>query len=771
MVCGTNDPRRELRFALVLYGGVSLCIYMHGTTKEINRLVRASARLAAGIEDDSAPTESVYRELLMWLARRDRVRTEISVDVIAGTSAGGINGIYLAKALVHDLSQDSLRDLWLEHGDLTELMRGIPGTPWQARIPGALMRLLKRPALNGVKMARLLYGALEGMDAGQEIDPATGRPPMSTLMPAGASLDLMVTMTDFYGYQRQVAITDPKTVHDDQSRHIMRFSQEDAPHRYGSDDNLALAFAARATSCFPGAFEPVSPAALCDWVSPGASIGSEFFRVYELSGYAAYDQTRFIDGGVLDNRPFAPAIEALRRKPAHSEVRRWMLYLEPDPAAPLQPGQQPLPGNHGGAAPGPPETILGALVRLPRKQPILDNLLEVEAMNERVRELRDVIEASFDDARSRVKDVASPMLGGADAPPAPFDDAPVVEAARSDLGVGYATYLRARVATLTQDVAEVICAVCRYPAESNHARMVHVVLRRWAELSRLFERSYKSPERQRVLLDALDVNYAVRRVRFTVAGVNWLYDRAADEPVEQRRELDVAKAGLWGAIAQLEAALSEAVEAERELVLTIFPQEPLSAFMASSGLDPDRWLAGEESQAQDGHRAQLDALFDRLQERLAPRLGELLPAIYEGLRLLTDARDLRVRYVGFALFDAQLYPLEYAAGVGERDRIDVMRMSPRDSGLVLWPDSPKVKGTRWHHFGAFMKRQWRENDYLAGRFDGAERMVSLLIGEGDLRARDEWCARAFMAILEEEQSALTSSKTLIEKLKAAVAAI
>ena len=33
---------KELRFALVCYGGVSLAVYMHGVTKEILKLVRAS---------------------------------------------------------------------------------------------------------------------------------------------------------------------------------------------------------------------------------------------------------------------------------------------------------------------------------------------------------------------------------------------------------------------------------------------------------------------------------------------------------------------------------------------------------------------------------------------------------------------------------------------------------------------------------------------------------------------------------------------------------
>ena len=36
---------KELRLALVCYGGSSLAIYMHGVTKELHRLVRASSLL------------------------------------------------------------------------------------------------------------------------------------------------------------------------------------------------------------------------------------------------------------------------------------------------------------------------------------------------------------------------------------------------------------------------------------------------------------------------------------------------------------------------------------------------------------------------------------------------------------------------------------------------------------------------------------------------------------------------------------------------------
>ena len=114
---------KELRLGLVCYGGVSLAIYMHGITKEIHRAIRASVLEEHGLpSDEEAASEHAYRELLEALRAERDVHTRIVVDTIAGSSAGGINGIFLAKALAHDLNQDGLRDLWFEHGDLEKII-------------------------------------------------------------------------------------------------------------------------------------------------------------------------------------------------------------------------------------------------------------------------------------------------------------------------------------------------------------------------------------------------------------------------------------------------------------------------------------------------------------------------------------------------------------------------------------------------------------------------------------------------------------------------
>ena len=67
-------PTQEMRFAVVLYGGVSLAIYINGVVQELLHLVRATAPNAtvarAGetgpsssrIGDGAEATEKVYRE-------------------------------------------------------------------------------------------------------------------------------------------------------------------------------------------------------------------------------------------------------------------------------------------------------------------------------------------------------------------------------------------------------------------------------------------------------------------------------------------------------------------------------------------------------------------------------------------------------------------------------------------------------------------------------------------------------------------------------------
>src|SRR6266516_3436233 len=100
----------EIRIALVLNGGVSLAVWMGGVTHELDLIRRASG-------DGKAPKSQPYDEELArrWreLCRRGDDDRRVVVDVIAGTSAGGLNGSLLATSNGSTLDPDGANGPWL----------------------------------------------------------------------------------------------------------------------------------------------------------------------------------------------------------------------------------------------------------------------------------------------------------------------------------------------------------------------------------------------------------------------------------------------------------------------------------------------------------------------------------------------------------------------------------------------------------------------------------------------------------------------------------
>src|SRR5947209_6554887 len=202
---------------------------MHGISKEILKLVRASSALHAISDrgkraqasfldqrdrgDPEYDTESVYFDLLREIGRDVELR--VVVDIIAGASAGGINGAMLARALSHDLPMGMLRDLWLENADVSVLLASeararrwskwiLKPFIWAAVVTGRfgpikdievrqkLSLFLRsrwfKPPLDGRVMAALMYDAVTAMGA--------PRSATASLLPTGHVLDLFVTLTD-----------------------------------------------------------------------------------------------------------------------------------------------------------------------------------------------------------------------------------------------------------------------------------------------------------------------------------------------------------------------------------------------------------------------------------------------------------------------------------------------------------------------------------------------------------------------------------------------
>jgi len=544
---------------------------------------------------------------------------------------------------------------------------------------------------------------------------------------------------------------------------VFTFRQGDGEDDFTPEDNAGLALAARSTMSFPGAFPPVSLSSFQrSLAAEGARLPKGLFRMYELSSVDPA-RTYFIDGGVLDNRPFGHAIEAIRRRPAESEVDRKLLYLEPDPARPGVPRQA------ASESPNPLATVLAAISGIPRKEPILDDILGVARHNERVRRTRDVIEMTFAPIAERVEELVGADLGRlAKAPSAEELRELAVKISRDAeerAGFAYTTYIRSKVSGVVERFARTVCRLSDYPESCNQAVFVRSVLREWAR-TRLFEERDGRPVSavdQVEFLRTFDLDYGARRLRFVIDALSWWYENVGKPGYPTRAQLDEGKRTLY----ELSDELLEAMEGRglgidlTDEMLAVFAQQPIDDWVYKRKLSPEKY-ADEQKHA----LSHLEREFGAALNRALDGFGARVFAQVEELTRAWDVErraDLLVRYLGFPYWDVLLYPIQSIADAGERDAIDIVRMSPLDSTLLppLDKTKPKLDGVRIMHFGAFFDRAGRENDYLWGRLDGAERMIGLLLGPShDPEERERWFRKAAGAIVAEEQTSLPHAAAL-----------
>ena len=838
------NPVKELRLALVCYGGVSLAIYMHGLTQELHRLAIASAR-ERSVQPGS--TQEIYRDLLDELEARSDARTRVVIDIISGTSAGGINGVSLARALAQGGVLDPVRDLWMEHADIRKLVRGewgrmiqriwpaiednwprieqhfpklaklnIPGVEIHRHGPIARLRhivsialhgrqdvthVARTPsALHGDALSSLLADGLRRITAGES---------SGTLMPPGHRLDLFVTMTDLNGYVQHVPLGD-EYVSEHAYRHVNRFSHYDprdeadaaSPSRDFTDEFVdMLAFSGRASSSFPGAFEPVGLDLFATDIARGNPPRTvtwqreqvlRFFRRYALHwaetanqpeldpDAAAADIARrtFVDGGVLDNYPFDHAITAIRARPADHETRRVLIYLEPDPMR--RPEDEREVAAAGDSIVSMFSAVKAAAKDIPLEQPILAQIQSLEQMNDAARRLHEIIAAAAPRKR-RVESVARSME--------PENIA----------------YLAFRVDSVSRGLATSICRLRGFPEDSNQAVATREVVDKWVDAKVRFTVSPDGELNAAVgdFLGGFDFGYQRRRLRFLVDGVISLYpSKAARDanPLElpTRPQLDAAKKLLYAGIAQIDRAYDVVARDAGilESVRTLFPDSISNRVMGR----PDS-SRGKIKNAAITATLGEDDEFGTLVESVRHRLGTALPddlsertfeaharAVFEQLVRMVRGEEpdesagwpdaawhedrFRSRFQLFEQWDRVVYPIQRAFGVGEHDIVGLARMSPLDAHLLAPDDDDrearnsfyedKLKGVQFGHFGAFLEPSWRQSDYLWGRLDAAERLVRLLVNdEAQTEIFELFSYRLFDAILREEEPHLPQAAETI----------
>lgn len=806
---------KELRLALVCFGGVSLAIYMYGVTKEILKLLRASAAYnsspdhekrrrgayaaLAPARRDVVDTEPIYFDILQTLGAQVDLR--VVVDSVAGASAGGINGIFLSRAIAHDLDMDCLRELWLQEADVTRLstkeeppnlatrfivkplVRFVTRRILKARglsaqisekIP-ALVRLRRvKPPFDGLHLLRLLFDGLMEMGRPRSVE--------ASLMPSGHRLDCNVTVTDFYGYLRNLPLHDPPMIAEREHRHTLSFTyvrwrNGEFETDFDAAGVPALAFAARATSSFPGAFPPVRLADV-DLVLDERGLvwrAKDRFFVRNFGDYmrAGIDphRTAFIDGSVLNNKPFAAAIRSIQGRPAYRKVDRRMVYIDPHPDELMPPPS--------GVTPNLWRTLKAALSDIPRNEPVHDDLAEIQAFNKQVQMVRAVIDAIRPQVGSMVREILD------SSPPAQVTSDVVRQwriaantRAAKDAGYSFEGYTRLKIQTAIRYLSGIIADICGFAWESDAHRLLHLVLEAWVFKDPLDNRGTISDYGARQpkalpnwvrFLTGFDLDYQRRRLRFVISEINRFYTRA-DTPEWASlnpTRLDALKASFYDSLTKLREFNSGAF-ASAELRKTFYATFGALEDASQASTDPHVFCA-----------ANLEAI-DAAMQRLNDEIG------LEAQKIDADAimaevhgpdwppflaRELVESYLGFPFWDVITFSIMGSRDVGEFNEIKVDRISPNDAKTLAQGGARSLlKGVAMRHFGAFFSRKDRENDYLWGRLNAAERLIDILVDAGaeeganrlvDVQALKR---RILQAIVDAERHNLPQSEALILKL-------
>jgi patatin-related protein len=813
------EAHREVRFAVVLYGGVSLAIYIYGVVQELYHMVRATARKNENEllidEGDLSGTERVYRRLGRILGSEveevtdeDPVHTRFIVDVLAGTSAGGINAVYLAKALSNGQPFQQLKQLWMDEADIRTLINDEEG----ANQSGLEVQKPPRSLLNSGLMYRKLLDALNDMDSVPEEGMSGGN--------LVDDLDLFVTITDVRGLPVPLKLYD-KIASEKRHRNVLRFRYEvgdtdSSPNHFTQEHNPLLAFAARTTSAFPFAFEPMELVDIDEATGQdNLSIDAKwqgFFPDYrepadagsEVATPEYYRRRHFVDGGYLDNRPFGHAIDALPSRHSGVHVDRKLMYIDPAP--------QDISEGGDAAESTRPNAVesTAAVVTLARYETIREDL-------ERILERNRLI--------ARVESIASDMHVERDIQNADYSENPpsgesfterdLALMIRSE-GIAYGAYHRLKIAALTDSIAGIVTRAASFDQNSDEFYAIRHFVRAWREQNYdayLPENGGRpGRETQNTFLLRFDLDYRIRRLVFVLARLDLLYSldstardilgimgipvpEGADEQAAFRDTLSLLRQELGKALATLRqtqaglesrlllgelpekvegvaAALKEVAGSELEDVAGEENGEPSARNLLHSILKvgPSEGARDKYAQQLVEDNLEMDRAFGKLADALqtcisratfaAAETCEEVLGPYEEEPAETDfaahaGRLVWEYYNHYDRYDFVSFPIIYGTEVGEElDTVEVFRVSPEDAkyldGGRLGVD--KLTGTALGHFGAFLQRNWRQNDILWGRLDGAERIINALLpnDEAPNGTRARLIKEAQMHILEDE---------------------
>lgn len=775
----------EIRLGLVLYGGVSLAIYMNGVGREFFDAVRG---------------RGVYK-LIKALTDSDVV-----VDIVSGTSAGGVNGILLSYALANSNDKDVMEfseyaKLWIESGSVEKLF----GRPYQI----VDQKRRKQSIFDGVFYRQQLEAALTQNKTS---------PPKNEWTSNLSELDLFVTATDLDGRVSRIRdkagsmidVKDHRVVFHLQHRKDQK-TELNVPFVPSELTSRSLAKLATITSCFPVAFpvvnvsllpkgkdmESLVDARLCAWGRLGNRIQKNQRIDHKLS---------FVDGGVLSNRPFSTTIDAIYARTAYRRSVRKLFYVDPNPEVFDQLDQ---PRADYWAA-NPLQVANSSKIEIPNYQSISSDLKRINEENQHVirhqqlrKRVQDLSHHDFqraiDAANHNTLDLESyrqcRLFGYVESS---------LRSLREHLEPQEGTHdetLQVVTEMMTKQVLEQINIGNEYlpkfdqdiqPWDLDYFIRKHCYqLGMIAQLTMQIQNqeviwdqsaSGASPkavdpkERQKNRRQFLSLRFLSYRLSWQLELLQIL--KQARNKLLNGYELDVVlepdqvdPAAQFKTFYEFLHAFSQVVFAGDEsisklddlygyicalpkpsvpaqldwhLIGSLLPENqgdliPEKIFELIYRLPLSGCLAFSRPEEMSHFMTEIKLQVDMIRtSQYSPFEGKsMLQLIDEKSRhflMEVDSsldRDIsqRLRHVfdHFQVIDRLLYPFEALSGISTRNQVDVIRVSPSDArqgygaGKSL---QAKLKGYSFNAFGGFFKDAWRSNDLLWGRLDGMDRLLT-----------------------------------------------
>ncbi|WP_373540523.1 patatin-like protein [Chamaesiphon sp.] len=769
---------REMQLGLVVHGGVSLAIYTHGICQEFYHAVRG---------------RGIYK-LVKALVDADLV-----VDLVSGSSAGGVNGILLSYTIANSNERETIdysafARIWRNSGDLLKLLQ----KPNLFKSPATGARI-RGDSFYQRELLATLIGACEHK---------LPRSSQEWFSPT-KELDLAIAGTDYLGKIDRTFPENRLNLKSKNHRALFRLKHRQGrkepfnPHysdpelpRTPNDTYQALVKLCQITAGTPGIF-PLVAVDIQDrlnFVDRQLVTWGKLTRNYALDLPTRDDKLYFLDGGLLDNTPLTCLMKEAYYRLPDRQGRRKLFYVDPNPEF-LNDRLQSSDKKQSRRE----QILQAAALSMPIQQSITNDLRTIHEHNHKVRRYQTLID------RAEVGIDSEQLLASGD---------------RTQSQI----YLRGRLFDFRDRNLPLLFHADLGSQNTQYSFIldkIDRILNSKFTGSQDRQHYYKLLDRFESQIIDLDVEYSMRQHFYLIERIKDFIARDRDRESQQYLQylsnqlscniklLEVVKASLELLLSdrsvsnyfyylinqesndrRLRALVYELIFRLHRFLLdgtrfhafvppdlagSNFETIPVYFWLDLPELAATSDFRGDWHQDRWLSQTRISGVFAQLKQRIAElqQSTDLRLLIWTDRRLEDDksqnqsfpsilkqiglAAEVKIERLGgkysaqllkywhtFEYVDRELYPFEYLTSLSEKEIINPLCISPDNAQLGIGSGKNtqvKLGGDKLYNLGGFFKKSWRANDLLWGRLDGLNRILEGVITPRSVTAFADFVAR------------------------------